>query len=229
MPPKLTDIESVLLTLRCMESQENRVGMDRFGINVDRALGIRITDLRKLARGIERRHGLALELWESGIHEAKLLATMVDRPSDVTEEQMERWAAGFDSWDVVDQACNNLFRKTPFAREKAAEWAVRRETFVKRAGFVLMAVLAVHDKGAPDSLFKGYLELVVDGSSDERNFVKKAVSWALRQIGKRSPELWKRAMETVTRVAEKGLKSARWVASDAGRELARVGRERGWG
>ena len=176
MPPKLADIESVLLTLRCMEPQENRVGMGWFGINVDRAPGIRITDLRKLARGIERRHGLALELWGSGIDEAKLLATMVDRPSYVTEEQMERWAAGSDSWDVVDQACKNLFRNTPFSREKGAGWAVHRETFVKRG-----------------------------------------------------PELWKSAMETVTRIAEKGAISARWVAFDAGRELASVGRERGWG
>jgi 3-methyladenine DNA glycosylase AlkD len=202
--------------------------MSRFGINVDRALGVKVTDLRKLVRQVEKSHGLALELWETGIHEARLLATMIDEPAAVSEDQMESWAADFDSWDKVDQACNNLFRKTPYAHIKAVEWAWRNEEFVKRAGFALIAVLAVHDKNSPDEVFSSYLELVGKASGDERNFVKKAVSWALRQIGKRNPVLWREAMETVSLISSQDSQSARWISVDARRELTRVGRERGW-
>ena len=226
---KLSHLPDIVSILQSMESEENRSGMSRFGINVERALGIKVTDLRKLARRVERSHDLALELWDTGIHEARLLATMVDQPAEVTKDQMESWAAGFDSWDMVDQACNNLFRKTPFAHTKAVEWSLRDEEFVKRAGFTLMAVLAVHDRDSDDGVFAGYLDQLVKGSSDERNFVKKAVNWALRQIGKRNLSLWKKAMETVSRVGLMDSKSTRWIASDAKRELTRVGRERGWG
>ena len=228
MNNKLTDIQSILPILHSMESPSNRSGMSRFGINVERALGIKVTDLRKLARRIEKKHDLALDLWDTQIHEARLLATMVDPPSDVTEDQMETWAAEFDSWDMVDQAVNNLFRKTSFAHSKAVQWASRDEEFIRRAGFALMAVLAVHDRDSDDTVFAGYLDLVARGSSDERNFVKKAVNWALRQIGKRNPSLWFKAMETVSSVGGTDSRSARWIASDARRELERVGRERGW-
>jgi len=226
--PKLSQIDEILTELRAMESEENRLGMGRFGINVNRALGIKVTDLRKLARQIEKGHDLALLLWKSGIHEARLLATMVDEPAAVTEKQMENWAADFDSWDLVDQACNNLFRKTPYANTKAVNWTARDEEFVKRAGFAMMAVLAVHDRESEDTVFQGYLDLVERESSDGRNYVKKAVNWALRQIGKRNPALWKMAMGTVGRIADQDTASARWIAADARRELSRAGIERGW-
>jgi 3-methyladenine DNA glycosylase AlkD len=216
---RLDNIEAVLSQLKSMESEENRSGMGRFGINVENALGIKVTDLRKLARRVEKNHELALQLWDSGVHEARILATVIDRPAEVTEEQMEQWAAGFDSWDIVDQACNNLFRKTPFAHDKAVEWADRKEEFVKRAGFALMAVLAVHDKVADNAVFERYLELVEREAKDDRNFVKKAVNWALRGIGKRNTVLRGKAIETAGRVREQGTKSARWIANDALREL----------
>jgi len=198
------------------------------GATLSDKLGIKVTDLRKLARRVEKSHELALQLWDTDIHEARLLATMIDNPADVSGRQLESWAADFDSWDIVDQACNNLIRKTPFARAKAVEWVSRDEEFVKRAGLALMAVLAVHDRGADDNVFGDYLDLVWRESLDERNFVKKAINWALRQIGKRSPELWKRGMATVSRIEDLDSKSARWIAADARRELSRVGRERGW-
>jgi 3-methyladenine DNA glycosylase AlkD len=225
--PKLTHIDEIVTTLRKMASETNRLGMSRFGINVDRALGIKVTDLRKLARRIEKSHDLAMQLWDSGIHEARLLATMIDDPFAVTEIQMEKWVADLDSWDMVDQACNNLFRRTPFAHSKAAAWAARDEEFVKRAGFAMMAVLAVHDRSSGDTVFQEYLDLVERESSDGRNFVKKAVNWALRQIGKRSPDLWSKAMDSVGRIESQGTSSARWIAADAGRELSRIGNERG--
>jgi 3-methyladenine DNA glycosylase AlkD len=225
---KLSNVDDIVSTLRKMESEENRLGMSRFGINVDRALGIKVTDLRKLARRVDKSHALALQLWETGIHEARLLATMIDDPSAVTDTQMENWAADFNSWDMVDQACNNLFRRTPFAHTKAADWAARDEEFIKRAGFALMAVLAVHDRGSEDTVFQKYLVLVESESPDERNFVKKAVNWALRQIGKRNAELWEKAMDTIGRIADLESKSARWIAADARRELSRIGDKRGW-
>ena len=225
---KLTQIDDIVTTLREMRSENNRSGMSRFGINVDRALGIKVTDLRKLARCIEKGHDLAFQLWETGIHEARLLATMVDEPFAVTELQMESWAADFDSWDMVDQACNNLFRRTPFGHDKATDWAARNEEFVKRAGFAMMAVLAVHDRNSGDTVFRKYLDLVERESTDERNFVKKAVNWALRSIGKKSPALWSKAMATIAKIEGQNSPSARWIAVDARRELSRVGNERGW-
>lgn len=226
--PALSHIAEIISILEQMRSEPNRLGMSRFGINVERALGIKVTDLRKLARRMETSRDLAQQLWDTGIHEARLLATMTHPPSEITESQMENWAADFDSWDIVDQACNNLFRKTPFARTKAVQWAGRDEEYVKRAGFALMAVLAVHDKDLSDTVFFRYLNLVEKASEDERNFVKKAVNWALRQIGKRNLVLWKRAMVTVARIGDLDSKSARWISADARRELSRIGKERGW-
>jgi 3-methyladenine DNA glycosylase AlkD len=216
---KLSQIDDILSTLHSMESEENRLGMGRFGINVDRALGIKVTDLRKLARRVDNSHELALLLWESGIHEARLLATMIDEPSAVTDKQMESWAADFDSWDMVDQACNNLFRRTPFAHTKAADWTARDEEFVKRAGFAMIAVLAVHDRETSDTVFEKYLALVEKEASDDRNYVKKAVNWALRQTGKRDSSMREKATIVAGRIREQGNKSARWIASDALREF----------
>jgi 3-methyladenine DNA glycosylase AlkD len=167
-----------------------------------------------------REHILAEELWAAGIHEARLLAVFLDDPRQVTPEQMERWAADFDSWDVCDQACTSLFDGTPHAWDKAVEWSGRGEEFVKRGGFALMAGLAWHDKKATDEQFELFFPIILREAGDERNFVKKAVNWALRNIGKRNKALNARALETARQMAELPSKAARWNAKDALRELA---------
>ena len=197
-------------------------GMARFGINIDKAWVISIPKLRILAKEIKKSvisteveksrslgyarddktgskalHKLALQVWDSGVHEAQILASMIDEPKFVTEVQMEKWVLGFDSWDVCDQVCGNLFDKTEFAIKKAREWSERPEEFVKRAGFVIMAWLAVHNKGLEDSIFVEFLEIIKRQSGDNRNFVRKAVNWALRSIGKsRNKYLYEKAIET---------------------------------
>ncbi len=163
--------------------------MSRFGIQTSKALGVSIPQIRDLAKKIGIDHELAQQLWITGIHEARILATMVDDPAKVSEGQMDKWALDFDSWDVVDGCCGNLFDKTKFAIGKAHEWSKRKEEYVKRAGFVLMAELAVHDKKASNKTFLDFLPVIVREASDERNFVKKAVNWAVRQIGKRNSAL----------------------------------------
>ncbi len=195
--------------------------MARFGINPKNTLGVSIPVIRSLAKKHRKNHELALELWKTGIHEARLLAGFVDDPARVSEAQMESWARDFDSWDVCDQVCSVLFDKTKFAWKKAVEWTKRKEEFVKRAGFVLMACLAVHDKKAGDAEFKKFLALIKQGSTDERNFVRKAVNWALRQIGKRNAALNAAAIKTARDVSKSNCdsKAARWIASDALREL----------
>lgn len=193
--------------------------MARFGINPDRALGVRIPDLRRLAREIGTDHGLALALWRIGIHEARILASMVDDPARVTERQMERWVRDFDSWDLCDQVCGNLFDRTRFARRKAREWTVRDEEFVKRAAFALVAWMAVHDRGADDRFFVGFLPLIERHATDGRNFVKKSVNWALRQVGKRNRSLNRAAVQVARRLSRSEDRAARWVGTDALREL----------
>jgi len=194
--------------------------MARFGIETGGALGgIGLPRLRALAKRIGKDHQLAEELWRSQIHEARILAAMVDDPGAVTEMQMEAWAAEFDSWDIVDGVCSSLFDKTPFAWAKALEWSSREEEFVKRAGFTMMAALAVHDKKAMDEAFLTLLPIVEREAGDPRNFVRKAVNWALRQIGKRNPALNAAAIACAERIHSEGTRSAKWVASDALREL----------
>jgi 3-methyladenine DNA glycosylase AlkD len=209
----------VLDRLRAMGSARDRDGMARFGINTERALGISVTALRALARALGRDHRLAAALWRSGIHEARILAALVDEPEKVTEAQMERWARAFDSWDLCDQVCSNLFARTPFARARALAWSERRPEFVKRAGFVLMAALAVHDRRSPDEAFTPFLVAVEREATDPRNFVRKAVNWALRQIGKRNRRLHREAVRLARRLAASGDRTARWVGRDALREL----------
>lgn len=209
----------VLDELRSLANPANVLGMARYGINATNTLGVSIPCLRAMAKRIGKDHALALELWASGIHEARILAALVDDPAEVTEAQLERWARDFDSWDVCDGVCSNLFDRTPFAHAKAAAWSARKEEFVKRAGFVLMAALAVHDKKSPDSRFREYLPLIEGEAGDERNFVKKAVNWALRQIGKRSPALNLAAIAAAKRIRKSDSKAARWIAADALREL----------
>ena len=193
--------------------------MARFGIQSSNSFGVSVPKLRTLAREVGRDHPLALKLWETGLHDARLLATMIDDPRQVTVDQMDKWVRDFDSWDVVDGSCGNLFDKTSFAMAKVKEWCKREEEFVKRAGFVLMAELAVHDKEAKDKVFLDFLPLIIGGASDKRNFVKKAVNWSLRQIGKRNLKLNEAAVSTALKIQKIESGAAKWVASDALREL----------
>jgi 3-methyladenine DNA glycosylase AlkD len=211
------EAQEVLTQLRAMASARDREGMARFGISVDNAMGIGVTDLRKLARRLPRDHRLAGELWDSGIHEARILASIVDRPELVSRTQMERWARAFGSWDLCDQVCMNLFWAAPFAHEKIVAWSGRRGEFVKRASFAMIAGAAVKDREAPPQRFLDYLPLIDREAVDGRNFVRKAVSWALRQIGKRDAELHARAIELARKLAE--TPETRWVGRDALREL----------
>ena len=211
--------EDIIARIKSLANSKNVEGMARFGINPTNTYGVSIPILRKMAREIGKDHELALELWETGIHEARMLACFIDRPDMVTEEQLESWVKNFDSWDVCDQCCGNLFDRTGFAHKKAVEWCVREEEFVRRAGFVLMACLAVHDKKAGDQAFIEFLPLIKTHSRDERNYVKKAVNWALRQIGKRNQNLNEVAIKTAEEIRQMDSRSARWIASDALREL----------
>jgi len=214
-----TNCSRILAELKSLANPANVAGMARYGINPTNTLGVSIPRLRAMAKEIGRDHALALELWKSGIHEARILAGLIDDPVLVSEAQLDRWARDFDSWDVCDLVCSNLFDKTPFAHAKAIAWSSRQEEFVKRAGFVLMAALAVHDKKAPAGSFRKFLPIIEREVSDDRNFVRKAVNWALRQIGKRTRELNKAAIAAARRIQKIGSKSARWIASDALREL----------
>ncbi len=215
------EFSTVIIRLKQISNRNPKdlAGMRRFGINVENALVISIPKLRALAREIGKDHALSLALWDSRIHEARILASMIDDPSLVTEEQMSRWVGTFDSWDICDQCCSNLFDKTKFSYHKAIEWSKSDKEFVKRAGFVMMAALAVHDKGADDYRFLKFLDRIEDASTDDRNFVKKAVNWALRQIGKRNKTLNNSAIDTAERISKIESKTARWIASDAIREL----------
>ena len=209
----------VLRRLEALADPVHRASQARFGINTARSYGISIPALQALAKELKRDHALAQELWTSGIHEGRILASLVDDPRQVTEEQMERWAADFDSWDLCDGGCGNLFDKTPYAYTKAAEWSAREQEFVKRAGFSLMATLVVHDKRGRDEAFLAFLPLIQQEATDERNFVCKAVNWALRQIGKRNVALNAAAIATAQEVQRLDSRAARWIAADALREL----------
>jgi len=213
--------------LKSLANPANVAGMARFGIRSnDVLLGVSIPMLRQLARQRRGNHALALELWDTGIHEARILASLVDDPAQVTVRQMEQWVRAFDSWAVCDQVCGNLFDRTRFAWEKAVAWSGRREEFVKRAGFVLMAALAVHDKQAHDKMFHRFFPLMIREADDERNFVRKAVNWALRQVGKRNASLRREAIKTARRIQRLDSKAARWIAADALRELVAKGPKR---
>lgn len=210
----------IIRRVRSLGDPAAAAGMARYGIKATNLLGVSIPKLRALARECGRNHALALELWATGIHEARILASMVDVPGEVGSGQMDRWARGFVSWDVCDQCCNNLFGYTPFAWEKAVRWADRKGEFVRRAGFVMMAVLAVHDKAAGDRAFAALMPVIERHAVDERNFVRKAVNWALRQIGKRNERLRRMAIRTAERIRRIDSRSARWIASDALAELS---------
>ena len=211
--------EQIIANLKQYANAQAVEGMARFGIRPTQALGISIPTLRKMAKEIGRNQVLALELWDSGIHEARLLASMIAEPRLVSAGQMEEWVNDFDSWDLCDQVCGNLFDKTPYAYQKAVQWSQQEQEFVRRAGFVMMAELAVHDKQAPDEAFLPFFPLIKQYADDERNFVKKAVNWALRQIGKRNDHLRGLALACAYDIQRMDSKTARWVAKDALKEL----------
>lgn len=212
-------VRAVLKKLSEVSDRSRLAGMARYGIATDKALGVAVPELRRLAKAIGRDHELAVELWGSEIHEARMLASMIDDPRQVTGSQMEAWVHDFDSWDLCDQVCGNLFDRTTSAFGKAVEWSARDDEFVKRAGFALMASAAVHRKEVDDATFEVFLPIIRAEATDDRNYVKKAVNWALRQIGKRSPELNRKAIATAKQIQKLDARSARWIASDALREL----------
>lgn len=202
-----------------MGSEPNRLGMSRFGINTDRAFGVSMTAMRPLARQYRRHHDLSAELWATGFHEARILAALIEDPKLVTARQMDEWVADFNSWDLCDQACMKLFSATPFVDEKVKKWAKDEREFVRRAAFALIAGYAVHAKTAPDDDFITFLAIVEQNATDHRNFVKKAVNWALRQIGKRSQSLHPKALDVARRLANSDDRTERWIGRDAVREL----------
>lgn len=202
-----------------MANATNVEGMARFGINPKNTLGISLYDLRPLAKTIPKNHKLALALWKTGVHETRLLAPMIDIASETTEEQLEEWVSDFDSWDICDQCCGNLFKDTKFAKKKIWQWSKRKEEFVKRTAFVLICEFAYHDKTAKNEEFEKYFALIKREATDERNFVRKAVNWALRNIGKRNLALNKKAIAVAQDLKKMDNKTARWIAADALREL----------
>jgi 3-methyladenine DNA glycosylase AlkD len=225
-------IAKILAELRSLGSDRDRAGMARYGINVQNAFGVSVYQLRVIANRLGTDYKLALGLWKTGNHEARLLACFVTDPALVTERQIETWAADFDSWDICDQATTSLFDQTAFAWTKAVEWAARGDEWVKRAAFALMAGLAVHDKKAGDKAFLALLPIIEREAWDKRNFVKKSVNWALRNIGKRNRALNDAAIACAERIRDAAneraagprggdtkTRAARWVATDALREL----------
>ncbi|HOW36617.1 MAG TPA: DNA alkylation repair protein [Candidatus Omnitrophota bacterium] len=213
-------IKPILKELHTHANPRNVAGMARFGINPKDTLGVSIPVLRQMAKRIGKNHAVALALWRTGIHEARLLAAFIDDYAQVDKRQMEDWVNDFDSWDVCDQVCSNLFDKTPFAFSTAKCWSRRKKEFVRRAGFTLMATLAVHAKDAKNKDFVGFFPFIKKGAFDERNYVRKAVNWALRQIGKRNRVLREKSIILARQIYRMDTSASRWIAADALRELA---------
>ena len=219
--PQPEQAEEVMRELREAANPVNLAGMARYGINTQSALGVSLPFLRTLAKRIGKDSELAGLLWQSGVHEARMLAGLIANPCEFSQESMEQWVKDFNSWDLCDQVCNNLFAKTPYAVNKAIEWCRRPEEFVRRAGFVMIAALAVHSRQLSDQQFRDFFPLLLEGASDERNYVKKAVNWALRQMGKRNLTLHDAAISLAGQIRVIPAKTARWIAADALRELSR--------
>jgi len=215
----MASVEEILNKLKAEARADQVEGMAKYGMVAERRLGVSVPDMRKIAKEFGKDHKLALELWKTGIPEARILAAMIDKPDALTEKQMESWVKDINSWDVCDQVCMNLFEKTPLAWKKILDWSERKEEFVKRAAFALIACLAWHDKETGDEEFIKLLPIIKRGSTDERNYVKKAVNWALRNIGKRNPNLNTAAINAAREIQRIDSKAARWIASNAIREL----------
>lgn len=200
-------------------SKRNRDGMSRYGIVAAKVFGVSVADTQKLAKHLGRDHGLALALWKTGWYEARMLTAFVDEPARVTPSQMDRWARDFDNWAICDTLCFHLWDKSPLAWKKIRQWSTHRDEFVKRAAFALLASVALHDKKAPDAPFLRSLPLIERGAHDDRNFVKKAVSWALRGVAKRNPKLKRSALVLAKRLAKSDDRGARWVGKDVLRQV----------
>ena len=211
--------DTIIAELQLLRNEKSLEGMSRFGINTKSAFGISIVQLRIIAKRIGKNHELALELWKTGFHEARILASMIAVAKKVTPAQMNLWVNDFNSWDLCDQCCGNLFEDTIFAYEKAIEWANSSVEYTKRAGFVMMARLAISDKKANDEKFLPFFNYIIRDADDDRNFVKKAINWALRQIGKRSLFMRAKALDCCEILLNKNSKTAQWIAKDAQREL----------
>ena len=215
----MSRIEAIIAELKSKAKPDNLAGMARYGMAIEQRLGVSVPEMRQMAKAAGRNHRLALELWDTGIAEARIIAAMIDEPDKLTEAQMEDWVKGINSWDVCDQVCMNLFEKSPLAWQKIIDWSAREEEFVKRTAYSLLACLAWHDKQTKDEKFMALFPVLIRGATDERNFVKKAVNWALRNIGKRNLNLNQAAINTAKEIQKIDAKAARWIASDAIREL----------
>ena len=217
-----SEVRAVLAWLKRHGSKRNVAGMARYGItSTAPVVGVSVGTLRSLAKRLGKDHDLAAELWDAGWYESRMLATLVDEPSRVTSRQMNAWAADFDNWAICDTACFHLFDKTPLAWGKAREWAKSPREFVKRASFALIASLALHDKTTPDSRFRSLLPLIERGATDDRNFVKKGVSWALRSLKRRGPRVRAAARALAQQLAQSDDPTKRWVGKDGLRDLTR--------
>lgn len=211
--------KQILSRLKDLGRPDALASMAHFAIDTENAFGVAVPELRRVAKELGQDHPFALALWRSGVHDARLLALMIAAPAETDRGLADAWAGDFRSWDLCDQCCTNLFRKTDFARDLVSDWRNREEEFVKRGAFAMIAVLAVHDKAATDDVFAAWLPVIEEGASDPRNFVKKAVNWALRQIGKRNANLNRLAKDCAKRIADEGSKPAHWIAANALREL----------
>lgn len=212
--------EEIIKKLETLKNPKNVAGMARFGIRPKaKVYGVSIPEVRKIAKNIKKDHELALKLWNSKIHEAKILASIIAVPEKMTLEKIEKWVKDFDSWDICDQTCMNLFSKTEKAKKQIIKFSKNKKEFIKRTAFALMAALAVHDKKMKDKDFLKFFYLIKRESIDERNFVKKSVNWALRQIGKRNKNLNKKALKLAMEIKKNNSKSAKWIANNAISEL----------
>lgn len=215
----------IVQAIKLQRNEKNILGQKRFGITGAESYGLSMPQLRSIAKSVGKNHTLAQDLWATQMREARHIAVMIAEKDKVTERLMERWVKDFDSWDIVDNCCSTLFCRTPFAYNKVLEWSNRKREFEKRAAFSLMAFLAVHDKKQSDKAFDEFLEIIIRESDDQRNFVKKAVNWALRQIGKRNIRLCNKAIASCKTIHEKGDAASRWIANDALRELKKYKQE----
>lgn len=218
MPEKI-NVSFLLNELKSVSDETRLEGMKRYAIDTKCAIGVSLPDIRSIAKSFKKNHNTALLLWDTKIHEARILASMIADPNQVTPAMMDEWTQCFYSWDLCDQVCNNLFQKTDFFIDKAFEYSYKPEEYIKRTGFVLMVQYVVHHKKSSDEVCKRFLQRVEEEAKDERNFVKKAVNWCLRQIGKRNKKLNELALLTAYKILEQQYKSAKWIALDAIREL----------
>jgi 3-methyladenine DNA glycosylase AlkD len=218
-------VEKVLKLLHKRSSAFVRSRQEYFGVKGVNSYGLATPQLRSMAKEIGTNHELAIQLWQTRVHEARHIAIFIADPKQFSERQMELWLKDFNSWDIVDNCCGTVFDKTPFAYEKAIQWTKRKKEFEKRAGFAMMAVLSVHDKKAGNNKFEQFFPYLIAESDDERNFVKKAINWALRQIGKRNRSLCRQAIAAAKKIQQKGDAASKWIAADALRELEKYQRE----